>query len=288
MKLPRLAGLPPVPSVLLAILSVQGGAAIAKGLFPALGPAATSGLRIGLAALILLLVFRPPLRQYSAAQWRAVLPYGLTLGAMNLLFYYALARIPLGLGVTLEFVGPLVLAVLGSRRLPDFLWVILAGAGIALIAPWSGQGLDLLGMLCALLAGACWAAYIVLGGRVSQLLPGGSAVATGMLVASGTVLPFFLLSPGLQHLTLPRLGTGLALAILSSALPFTLEMNALRRLPARTFSILMSLEPVVAALCGLVFLHERLSLSQWLAVGLVVVASAGATLTAAKPLPLEQ
>jgi inner membrane transporter RhtA len=288
MKLSRLAGLPPIPSVLLAILSVQAGAAIAKGLFPALGAAGTSALRIGLAAVVLLLVFRPPLRQLGRTQWRAVIPYGIVLGAMNLLFYFALTRVPLGLGVTLEFVGPLVLAVAGSRRVLDFVWVLLAGAGIALIAPWGGGGLDPLGMLLALLAGACWAAYIVLGGRVSQVLPGNHAVAIGMLLATLTVLPFLLVGDGLRQLTLPRLGAGLALAILSSALPFTLEMQALRHLPARTFSILMSLEPAVAAGCGWLFLHEHLTLSQGLAVALVVAASAGATLTARQPPVLEQ
>jgi inner membrane transporter RhtA len=281
----RLGALPPVPSVLLAVLSVQAGAALAKGLFPVVGAAGATGLRIGLAAVMLLAVFRPRLGQLSVAQWRAVVPYGVVLGAMNLLFYLALARIPLGLGVTLEFVGPLVVAVAGSRRVADFAWVVLAGVGIALIAPWSGQGIDVLGALFALLAGGCWAAYIVLGGRVSQVLPGGVAVAVGMIAAALTVMPFALADGGLALLTPRLLTTGLGLALLSSALPFTLEMNALEKLPARTFSILMSLEPAVAALCGLVFLHERLTLAQWLAVVLVVVASAGATLTAKKAVP---
>lgn len=285
MKKFRLAALPAVPSVLLAVLSVQAGAALAKGLFPAVGAAGAAGLRIGLAAAMLLLAFRPRLRQLTAPQWRAVIPYGVALGAMNFLFYLALARIPLGLGVTLEFVGPLLLAVAGSRRALDVGWVLLAGTGIALIAPWSGQELDGLGALYALLAGACWAAYIVLGGRVSQVLPGGAAVAVGMIFATLTVLPFTLAGGGLVGLTPRLLGAGAALALLSSALPFSLEMNALRELPARTFSVLMSLEPAVAALCGLIFLHEHLSWMQWLAVVLVVMASVGATLTARKVLP---
>ncbi|GAB3308451.1 DMT family transporter [Hymenobacter humi] len=285
MKKIRIEALPPVPSVLLAVLSVQAGAAIAKGLFPVVGAAGAAGLRIGLSAVMLLLAFRPPLRRLTSAQWQAVIPYGVVLGAMNLLFYIALARIPLGLAVTLEFVGPLLLAVSSSRRALDFMWVLLAGAGIALIAPWSGEGLDWLGSLYALLAGACWAAYIVLGGRVSQVLPGGAAVASGMVFATLTVLPFTVADGGLSRLSPALLASGLALALLSSALPFSLEMNALRRLPARTFSILMSLEPAVAALCGLVFLHEKLSLTQWLAVMLVMVASAGATITAKKVMP---
>ncbi|MGI4739808.1 MAG: EamA family transporter [Janthinobacterium lividum] len=275
----RSAILAPVPSVLLAILSVQGGAAIAKGLFPVLGAAGTVGLRIGISALLLLVVGRPRLGQLQAAQWRAVVPYGLALGAMNFLFYCALARIPLGLGVTLEFVGPLAVALAGSRRWADVVWVVLAGAGIALLAPWGGSNLDPLGMLFALLAGGAWAVYIVLGGRVAAVLPGPQGVAVGMLFASLAVLPFSVAAGGWAHLTPRLLAAGTALAVLSSALPFTLEMNALKHLPSRTFSILMSLEPAAAAVCGLVFLHERLTVAQWLAVGLVMAASAGATLT---------
>jgi inner membrane transporter RhtA len=276
--------LPPIPAVFLAIISVQGGAAIAKGLFPVVGAAGTASLRIGLSALMLLVAVRPRLGQLTAAQWRAVVPYGLALGLMNFLFYCALARVPLGLGVTLEFVGPLVVALAGSRRWLDVLWAVLAGAGIALIAPWGGHGIDVVGMLFALAAGGCWAVYIVLGGRVAEVLPGNTAVAVGMLFATLAVLPFGLGGGQLVHLTPHLLGLGCALALLSSALPFTLEMQALKSLPTRTFSILMSLEPAAAALCGLVFLHERLTPAQWVAVVLVMAASAGATLTAHKPL----
>ena len=276
--------LPPVPAVLLAIISVQGGAAIAKGLFPVVGAAGTASLRIGLSALMLLVAVRPRLGQLRAAQWRAVIPYGVALGAMNFLFYCALARVPLGLGVTLEFVGPLLVAMASSRRWLDVLWAVLAGVGIALIAPWGGHGIDPVGMLLALAAGGCWAVYIVLGGRVAQVLPGNTAVAVGMLFATLAVLPFGLASGKLATLTPHLLGLGAALALLSSALPFTLEMQALRRLPTRTFSILMSIEPAAAALCGWLFLGEHLSPAQWLAVLLVMAASAGATLTARKVL----
>ncbi|WP_426059205.1 EamA family transporter [Hymenobacter sp. B1770] len=281
----RLGALPPVLSVLLASLSVQAGAAMAKGLFPAVGPTGAASLRIGLSAVMLLLAFRPKFASMTGAQWRAVVPYGITLGTMNVLFYLALARVPLGLCVTLEFVGPLLLAVSSSRRVLDFLWVMLAAGGIVLIAPWDGQGLDLLGALLALLAGACWAGYIVLGGRVSQVLPGSGAVASGMVFASLTVLPFGLIGGGLTQLTPGLFMSGLLLALLSSAIPFSLEMNALRKLPGRTFSILMSLGPVLAALCGLLFLREHLSPTQWLAVALVVAASVGATLNAKKLVP---
>jgi len=276
--------LPPVPAVLLAIISVQGGAAIAKGLFPVVGAAGTASLRIGLSALMLLVAVRPRLGQLRAAQWRAVVPYGVALGFMNFLFYCALARVPLGLGVTLEFVGPLLVAMAGSRRWLDVLWAVLAGAGIALIAPWGGHGIDPVGMLLALAAGGCWAVYIVLGGRVAEVLPGNTAVAIGMLFAAAAVLPFGLAGGKLATLTPQLLGLGAALALLSSALPFTLEMQALKRLPTRTFSILMSVEPAAAALCGWLFLGEHLSAAQWLAVLLVMAASAGATLTARRAL----
>ena len=277
--------LPAVPAVLLSIASVQGGAALAKGLFPVLGPAGTTSLRIGLSALVLLLAVRPRLGQLQPAQWRAVVPYGLALGVMNFLFYCALARVPLGLAVTVEFVGPLGLALAGSRRWVDVVWVVLAAAGIALIAPWHGHGADLLGLGFALAAGGAWAGYIVLGQRTAAVLPGQRAVAIGMLFAALPVLPFGVASGTLLHLT-PHLWllAGL-LALFSSVLPFSLEMQALRTLPTRTFSILMSLEPVAAALSGWLLLGERLTFGQWLAVGFIGVASAGATLTASRVQP---
>ncbi|MDY7224896.1 EamA family transporter [Hyalangium rubrum] len=279
--------LPPIPAVLLAVISVQGGAAFAKELFPALGAAGTAGMRIGLSAILLFAVFRPPLTRLTRAQWGAVIPYGVVLGAMNLSFYMALERIPLGLAVTLEFAGPLALAVFGSRRASDFLWVVLAAAGIALITPWRGGvgSLDLLGVLLALLAGGFWAAYIVLGGRVSKVFLGGQSVATGMLFAALTVLPFSFAEGLAARLTPPLFAGGLAVALLSGAIPFTLEMMALRVLSSRTFGILMSLEPAAAALSGLVFLRERLTVTQWLALVFVSAASAGAALTARRVPP---
>lgn len=276
---------PAVPAVLFSILSVQGGAALAKGLFPVLGPAGTTTLRIGLSALVLLAVVRPRLGQVQPAQWRAVVPYGLALGLMNFLFYCALARIPLGLAVTLEFVGPLALALASARRWYEVAWAILAGVGIALLAPWSGQGLDLVGMGFALAAGGCWAVYILLGQRTAAVLPGQQAVAIGMVVATLPVLPFGVASGSLHLLTPHLLLLASLLALFSSILPFTLEMQALRTLPARTFSILMSLEPVAAALSGWWLLGEQLTTGQWLAVGCIVAASAGATLTTQRSVP---
>ncbi len=271
--------IPAVPAVMLSIISVQGGAAIAKGIFPVLGPISTSSLRIGLSALILLLVNRPNLRNITKAQWKAAALYGVALGSMNIIFYMAIARIPLALGVALEFVGPLILALTKSKQKIDFLWVLLAAAGIALIAPWSNNGLNVIGMLLALLAGGFWAAYIILGGRISKMMDGRTAVTIGMLFASAIVVPAAIGDGIITHLKPWMLLSGLALALLSSAIPFTLEINALRKIPAKTFSILMSLEPAVAALSGLIFLHEYLSLYEWLAIALIIIASAGTTLS---------
>ncbi|MFV8375098.1 EamA family transporter [Flavobacterium sp. LB1P71] len=275
----KLINIPPIPAVLFAIISVQSGAAIAKGLFPVLGAAGTASLRIGISALLLLAVYRPNLKKITANQWKLVIPYGLSLGAMNLVFYLAIERIPIGLAVTLEFIGPLLVAVLGSKRMIDFFWVLLAAAGIVLIAPWSNNGIDLLGVLFALLAGALWAAYIVLGGKISKIMKGGEAVATGMLFAAILIVPFGILGNGLNSLTPKLFSLGIALALLSSAIPFTLEMKALGQLPARTFSILMSLEPAAASICALIFLQEHLTFNEVLAVLFVVIASAGSTIT---------
>jgi len=283
--------IPPVPVLLFSAISIQAGAALAKELFPALGPAGATGLRVVLAAALLLLLFRPPLRAVTRTHWAALVPYGIALGMMNLTFYLALERIPLGLAVTLEFVGPLGVALLASRRLVDLAWVALAAAGILLLAPWDGgaASLDPVGMLLALLAGACWAVYILVGGRLSRLLPHeGHGVALGMAVAALSILPFALAAAPAAAPTPRLLLLGLAVAVLSSALPYTLEMWALRKLPSGTFGILMSLEPVVAALVGYAFLGERLDAGQWVAVFCVCAASAGATRTApAAPPPVE-
>ncbi|GGH11423.1 EamA family transporter [Pedobacter zeae] len=271
--------IPPIPAVLLSIISVQCGAAIAKTLFPEIGAAATASLRIGLSAVILLITFRPNLFKLTAKQWKYTILYGVCLGVMNMVFYMSIARIPIGLGVTLEFVGPLALAIFGSKKAIDFVWVILAATGIILITPWTGNGLNLAGILLALLAGLFWAGYIILGGRISKIMKGGDAVAIGMIFATLVILPFGISGGGLSHLNPGLVGLGAALALLSSAIPFTLEMRALKQLPARTFSILMSLEPAMASLAALVFLQEYLTLKECLAVAFVVIASTGSSLT---------
>ncbi|WP_276348083.1 DMT family transporter [Daejeonella sp. JGW-45] len=279
MTILKIPNIPPVAAVLLAIVSVQGGAAIAKSIFPVLGAVTTATFRIGLSALFLLFMFRPQLDKLSSAQWKAVIPFGLSLGAMNLIFYLSIERIPVGLAVTLEFIGPLLLAVFSSRRASDFVWILIAAAGIALIAPWNEHRIDITGALLALLAGGFWAAYILLGGKVSKIMDGNQAVAVGMIFASLLVMPFGFTSPGLQNFTPGLIFALCAIAILSSAIPFLLEMNALKVLPAQTFSILMSMEPAIAALSAMVFLGEHLKINEWLAIALVISASAGAALT---------
>jgi inner membrane transporter RhtA len=274
--------IPAIPAVLLATISVQGGAAIAKTLFPLAGETGTATLRIGFSALILLAIFRTNLFALTKRQWLYCCIYGICIGAMNLIFYFAISRIPLGVAVTLEFTGPLALALFASRRWTDLLWVLLAGAGIVLIAPWQTGDIDLLGSVLAVVAGILWAGYIVIGGKVSKLMSNGDAVAVGMVFATAFILPFGIGSGDLASLDGHVVLIGVAVAILSSALPFTLEMGALRQLSSKHFGILMSLEPAVGALAGLFFLQEYLSATQWLAIFCIVVASAGATYFAKK------
>ncbi|GAA3964220.1 EamA family transporter [Mucilaginibacter dorajii] len=268
----------PLLAVLGSILSVQIGAAIAKELFPALGAAVTATLRIGLSAIILLAVNRPGLKTLTREQWKAVIPYGLCLGAMNLIYYLALSRIPLGIAVTLEFMGPLLLVVFSSKRLIEFLWVLLAAGGIALMTPWNNTNIDLFGAGMALLAGAFWAGYIVLGRQVSAVLDGRQAVTIGMLFALLVALPFAFTSGTMVNFKSGMIIPALSLALFCSAVPFSLEMYGLKYIPTKTFSILMSMEPAVGAICGLIFLKEYLSLQEYAAVILVVIASTGATL----------
>lgn len=273
---------PPIPAVLLSMISVGIGASVAKNLFPILGVYGTASLRIGISAIILFVFFRPNLFKLTARQWLYCLGYGLCLGSMNLVFYSAIKRIPIGLGVTIEFTGPLVLALIGSRKKLDLLWVGLAGFGIALLAPRDNNNLDPVGILLAALAGALWAGYIVLGGKVSRIMKGGEVVTVGMLFAALFILPFGIFSGDLFALNWYWVSIGAVVALLSSTIPFTLEIGALKQLPPRTFSILMSLEPALGALSGLIILKEYLSLTQWLSIFCVIVASIGATISSNK------
>jgi len=267
--------IPPTGLVLASMLSVQVGAALAKGLFPTLGPAGTVFLRIGFGALVLLAVERPRLRGYTRRDYAAVALFGLVIAGMNTAFYNAIARLPLGIAVTVEFVGPLAVAVFGSRRRLDLLWGGLAAGGVALLAPTGSSSLDPLGVAFALVAAAGWAAYILLNVRVGRAFPAGQGLAMALAVAALAVLPLGGREGGLLLAHSNLLPVGIAVAILSTVVPFSLEHAALKRLPARTFGVLMSLEPAVAATVGLVMLAEAPGFRGLVALACVTVASAG-------------
>lgn len=267
----------PILALLTGMVSLQGGAAIAKSLFPVTGAAGTASLRVGFSALVLIIIWRPWRRSLPArdAGWIAL--YGAALGAMNLLFYLALTRLPIGPAVAIEFSGPLALALAGSRRRTDLAWIALAVLGLGLLLPLGGAGgLDPVGIVLALAAGTAWALYILFGQRAGRV-DGGQAVALGMLMAALVVAPAGLAQAGAALFSPASLVMGFAVALLSSALPYSLEMVALRRLDRTTFGVLMSLEPAVAALLAYFLIGEALSPVQWLAIALVMAASAGIT-----------
>jgi inner membrane transporter RhtA len=271
---------PPTGLVLLGIFSVQLGAAIAKGLFDQLGPAGTVFLRVGFAALVLLLLWRLPLGSHARGGYLVAVLFGLTLVAMNFSLYQALDRIPLGVAVTVEFVGPLGVAVAGSRRMLDLLWAVLAASAILLLAPLDvlgGTKLDPIGVALALLAGCFWAAYILLSVKTGSIFPGGTGLVIALCVGTVVLVPVGIAGGGAALLDPKLLLVGFAVAMLSSAVPYSLELEALRKLPARVFGVLMSLEPAVAALVGFIVLDERLEMRALAAVLLVTVAVVGAS-----------
>lgn len=267
--------------LMLAMASLSTGSAIAKSLFSQLGAMGTTSLRVGMAAIILLAFWRPWQHSLPHQDRFPVLFYGLSLGVMNLLFYQSLAHIPIGLAVAIEFSGPLALVVLSSHRLVDFIWVLLAVTGLALLLP-QGLGeseLSLAGIGYALAAGVCWALYIIAGQRAGHM-HGGQVAAWGMSIAAVTVLPLGLPQLTGVNWTPVIVGLGLIVALLSSAIPYSLEILSLKTLPRRTFGILLSLEPVMSTLTGYVILQEKLTPRQALAMTLIIMASAGSTATA--------
>ncbi|WDS37301.1 threonine/homoserine exporter RhtA [Pseudoxanthomonas sp.] len=274
----------PVALLLVSMLSIQAGASLAKSLFPAIGATGATALRLGFGTVLLWVVFRPWKMDWRALPWPMLLGYGLSLGTMNTLFYIALQTVPLGLAVALEFTGPLAVAVLGSRRPRDLVWAGLAIAGLLLLVPWPGSqaALDPVGMACALGAGVCWALYILFGQKAGAE-HGAQTVALGSTIACVVAVPWGVAHAGMALFTPALLPAALGVAVLSMALPYSLEMMALTRLPARTFGMLMSLEPALGALCGMLLLHEQLRPLQWLAIVAVIAASAGATLGARAP-----
>ena len=278
-----LGAVPPPLFLIAGMATTQVGASIAKGLFDELGPAGTVMLRVGFAAIALLLLWRPSVRGHSRADFALLVAFGLSLAFMNFAFYEAIARIPLGIAVTIEFIGPLGVAVAGSRRALDVLWVVLAAAGVVLLA--EGGGFDLTGVALALLAGLFWALYILASARVGQAYPGGGGLALAMTIGTFALLPFGIGGAGADLLDPELLAIGAGVALLASVIPYSLELEALRRLPTRVFGILMSLEPAVAALVGWVVLDEVLELRHVLAIALVGVASAGASLGTRSPPP---
>jgi inner membrane transporter RhtA len=259
--------------------SIQFGASQAKQLFPVLGTAGTSTLRLLFASLMMLAVFKPWKTKFSREMIKSLILYGVSLGLMNFSFYFALKRIPLGIAVALEFLGPLSIAIFSSKKKIDYLWALLAGVGIFLLLPkeTAEHQLDPVGMILAMLAGAFWALYIVFGKKAGNNLKGGIASSMGMLFAALIVLPFGIAIDGDKLFNPDALPMALMVALFGSALPYTLEMFALKKLPQQTFGVLMSLEPALAALMGLLFLQEHLSLLQTLAIGCVVVSSLGST-----------
>lgn len=267
----------PTLLVFLSIVSTQLGSAIAKSLFESLSPAAMVLLRVGFAAIVLLLLWRPSLTAIHRTNFLALSLFGLSLALMNLTFYLAIERVPIGIAVTLEFVGPLGIAIVNSRRWLDALWVFLAAIGIVLLAPIGGLALDPVGIGLALTAGALWATYIVLSAKVGHAFPGGTGLALAMTLGAIVLLPIGIAAGGSALLNPYFLLLGFGVALLSSALPYSLELEALRWMPMRVFGVLLSLEPVAAALMGFLILGETLELRAMVAIGLVTIAAAGAS-----------
>ena len=266
-------------AVILAMLSITLGASLAKTLFPLLGAAGTTLFRLGCAALLLSLVFRIWRMPFDRRTLLGAIPYGLSLGAMNLLFYLAIERIPLGVALAIEFIGPLTVALLGSRHRADFLWLALAIVGLLLLLPLRAaeQALDPLGVALALGAGVFWGLYMLTAERASREFDGAHGLAISMVFGALVALIPGIAGGGLGQLDLPILGIALAVALASSVIPYTLETEALRRIPRGVFGVLMSMEPAVAALAGLIVLGETLDAVQLVAVGIVVLASVGVT-----------
>jgi inner membrane transporter RhtA len=270
----------PIAALLVAMACFQLGAALAKGLFPIVGPGGTAALRLAIASIILLAVWRPWHIRFTRRQLITVIVYGVAMGWMNFFFYLALSYIPLGITMALEFTGPLGVALFASRRPVDFLWILLAALGLVALLPlgFGGAPLSALGIAYALSAGACWALSILLG-RSAGAAHGGQITSLGTLIGACVIVPIGIAHSGTQLFSPAILPLAVGVAVLSSALPYSLEMFAMPRIPTRTFGVLMSLNPALGALSGLIFLGENLTLIQWTAIGSIVAASAGSAAT---------
>jgi inner membrane transporter RhtA len=274
----------PVAALMGGIVSVQYGAALAKGLFAAVGPEGATTLRLVFGSLILVVLMRPWRVRVSRAVLPSLIGYGVSVAVMNLLFYMALKTVPLGVTVALEFTGPLLVATLQSRRKLDILWVLMAVAGILLLSPPvpTDHPIDPFGVACALGAGGAWAVYIIFGQRAGAVL-GHQTASIGMTIAAVLVLPVGIVHSGMALFQPSIMITAIAVGIFSSALPFTVEMVALTRMPARTYGTIAALDPAAGALMGLAMLHEALTLGQWAGIAVVMVAAAGSALTMRTP-----
>jgi inner membrane transporter RhtA len=276
----------PIAVLMVAMVCFQVGAAMAKGLFPAVGAGGAATLRLALASFMLLAVWRPWRMRLRLREIRVIVMYGLALGWMNFFFYLSLRSIPLGIAVALEFTGPLGLAMAASRRTIDFLWILMAALGLVALLPLGVESkpLDILGVVSGLAAGLCWALYIFYG-RKAGAAHGGQTTALGMTVGAAVIAPIGVAQAGAQLFSPAILPVAFAVALLSSALPYSLEMWAMPRLPTRTVGVLMSLDPAMGALSGLCFLGEKLGWVQWAAIASIMAASAGSAVTARTPTP---
>jgi inner membrane transporter RhtA len=284
-SLSRAPASPRVPAPLYAlgaIASVQVGATFARQLFAFVGPSGAVFLRVALGALILLAIRRPGRSRLSGTQWQSVIIFGLVIAGMNLCFYQAIARIPLGVAVTIEFLGPLGVAIAGSRKPLDFAWAALAAAGVAILSFKGGGSVSAVGLAFALAAAVGWACYILISQRVGRIVPGPNGLALALAIAGVALLPFGVASAGARLLLPHNLLAGTLVAVLSTAIPFSLEFAALRRLSSQVFGVLMSLEPAMGAAAGFIFLAQRLAPQDLVGIVLVMVASVAATLTASR------
>ena len=270
--------LPPPVVVLLAILSAQLGAATAKFLLVSAGPVSLVLVRTGFAAVVLWIMVRPQVRQYTKRQWIHAMLLGVVTAAMNVAFYGAIARLPLGIVITIAFLGPFTVSLFSSRGASEFVWPILALAGVVLLSPLGAQKhLSIPGLAFALGAAAGWASYLLLTARTSAMFSGTTGLALAMTFGAVAVMPFGLASGGKVLLSVSFLAKGFAVSMLSTLIPFSLEFLVLKRMSPRTFGILVSAEPAVAALIGMVVLHEYLGAREWVALVLVSVAALGVT-----------
>lgn len=266
------------------MISVQGSASIAKYLFPVLGPEGMTAWRLTFSSVMLAMIFKPWRKAITKQALRYIILYGLAMGCMNLSFYNAISRIPLGIAVAIELTGPIMVAMFSGRRLADFIWLGIAVVGLGMLLPihQASSELDPIGIVMALTAGACWACYILFG-RKAGAMHGSSSVALGAIIASILLFPIGVWQSGSAMFSISLLPLIFLVSLLASAIPYGLDMVALPRLPAQTFSTLMSLSPVFAAFSGLIVLHEQLTHYQWLAIGLIILSSIGTVLSMSRP-----